>query len=196
MVFDAGRVKADVIWTQKTDMPIQRYQHSASVVGGKIYLIGGWNLQWGPVKRVDEYDPVTDTWTRKADMPTARGFTSTSVVNEKIYVMDGDAEAEPITIVEVYDPATDTWGEGPHTAIARQLPSACIVDGTIYLMGGFNPSVDSSVTFETVEALDLNPAVDFNVDGAVDIDDMLRLIESWGLDKHRSGQLLDLQTPG
>jgi hypothetical protein len=72
--------------------------------------------------------------------------------------------------------------EAPHTSIARQLPSAGVVDGTIYLMGGFNPNVDRLVSFGAVEALDLNPAVDFNADTFVDIDDLLRLIESWGLD--------------
>jgi len=152
IVVGGGRVKADFIWTQEADMPIQRYQHSASVVGGKIYVIGGWDLQWGALTRVDEYDPVTDTWTREADMPTARGFTSASVVNEKIYVMDGDAEAEPISIVEVYDPVTDTWAEQTELPTKRSQFTTSVVDGIIYVIGGYMPSIDSRTGL--VEAYD------------------------------------------
>jgi hypothetical protein len=43
MVIDGGSVKADYIWTRKADMPTTKFEHSTSVVGGKIYSIGGWN---------------------------------------------------------------------------------------------------------------------------------------------------------
>jgi len=136
-----GSASAEGIWTQKADMPTKRYQHSTSVVGGKIYVIGGWNAigewnpQWDALTRVDEYDPAADTWTRKADMPTARGYTSTCVVNEKIYVIGGDA-AGPISIVEVYDPATDTWAEKTKLPTQRWWFSTSVVNGIIYVIGG------------------------------------------------------------
>ena len=142
MVLGSGIAKADYTWTPKADMPTKRYQLSTSVVGGKIYFIGGWNAigewnpQWDALTRVDEYDPTTDTWIRKADMPTARGYTSTCVVNEKIYVIGGDAEAEPISIVEVYDPATDTWAKQTELPTKRWWFSTSVVDGKIYVIGG------------------------------------------------------------
>ena len=50
-------------WTRKADMPIQRSCFSASVVDGKIYVIGGvtGNLHEPSISTVQEYDPVTDT---------------------------------------------------------------------------------------------------------------------------------------
>jgi len=159
IVLSGGRVKADFIWTQKADMPITKYLHSTSVVGGKIYSIGGyhligeWNPQWEDLKRVDEYDPATNTWTRKADIPTARGYTSTCVVNDKIYVLGGDAETQPISIVEVYDPATDTWAEQTELPTKRWSFTTSVVDGIIYVVAGnTNPT-----RVRTVEAYDPKP---------------------------------------
>jgi hypothetical protein len=129
---------------------------------------------------VEEYDPTIDTWTRKADMPTPRLFLTSVAVDGRIYAIGGVSNTnETLPLVEVYDPTTNTWTEGPPLAIAREELSACAVDGTIYVIGGFHR--DNPVALGTVEALDLNPVVDFDSDGAVDIDDLLILIESWGL---------------
>jgi len=79
-------------WTQKADMPTPRWNHSAAVVNGNIYVIGGVAsepsfLNGKELSVVEEYDPATDTWTRKADMPAPRGYLTKSnpVVDGKIY---------------------------------------------------------------------------------------------------------------
>ncbi|HUU19025.1 MAG TPA: kelch repeat-containing protein [Sedimentisphaerales bacterium] len=155
-----GSAKAEFIWKQKADMPTARAWHSTSVVGGKIYVIGGWNAigewnpQWDALTRVDEYDPTTDTWTRKADMPTARGDTSNCVVNEKIYVIGGDVGNEPISIVEVYDPATDTWAEQTELPTRRFWFSTNVVDGIIYVIGGSDANWGGMTHLGTMEAYD------------------------------------------
>ncbi|MHC4207760.1 MAG: kelch repeat-containing protein, partial [Planctomycetota bacterium] len=62
-------------WTKKVDMPTATSLHAASVVDGKIYVIGGtdnlfgWSDYWSTVW---VYDPTTDTWMKKADMPTGK----------------------------------------------------------------------------------------------------------------------------
>jgi hypothetical protein len=159
-------------------------------VDGKIYSIGGLGdgPDWPTLSTVEEYDPATDTWTTKTDMSRPRDDFSTTIVNGNIYAVGGSNRTgnvyAALSLVEVYDPTTDTWAEAPPMSIARMNPSACAVEGTIYVMGGFqpNPGGSAPISIRTVEALDLTPVVDFNGDGAVDISDLLRLIESWGLD--------------
>ena len=150
--------KADVVWAQKADMPTTRYMHSTSVVGGKIYAIGGWGAQWGALTRVDEYDPAAGTWTKKTDMPTARGYTSTCVVNDKVYVIGGDAAGyiSGISAVEVYDPATDTWTRRSNHPTRRIWHSTSVVDGIIYVIGAAvrNESEGWTYHYGTVEAYD------------------------------------------
>jgi hypothetical protein len=78
-------------WTKKVPMPTARYLLDTSVVGGKIYAIGGYNHSiQGPIySTVEVYDPVTDTWTKGDDIPVTTAGLSTSVVDGKIYVIGG-----------------------------------------------------------------------------------------------------------
>jgi N-acetylneuraminic acid mutarotase len=92
-------------WTKKTDMPTARYGLSTSVVGGKIYAIGGFDKDARSLSTMEEYDPVIDKWTKKTDMPTPRSDLSTSVMNGKIYAIGGTQvwPAKGLSTVEEYD---------------------------------------------------------------------------------------------
>ncbi|MBM3235253.1 hypothetical protein FJZ31_03030 [Candidatus Poribacteria bacterium] len=156
-------------WTRKTDMPTPRLNLSTSVVGGKIYAIGGgkdiYSLQ--DYSTVEEYNPATDTWIRKADMPTPRGAHSASVVDGKVYVIGGggalsDGAMEsfldfpPLSTVEVYDPATDTWAKKADMPTARGALSTSVVNGRIYAIGGVTTTKPTTTisTLSTVEEYD------------------------------------------
>jgi N-acetylneuraminic acid mutarotase len=158
MVLGGRKAKADFTWTRKSDMPTWRYNCYTSVVGGKIYAIGGDSA----IKRVDEYDPSTDTWARKADWPNPRPDASTCVVNGKIYVIGGGVwNGSMSTVVEVYDPATDTWAEQTELPSPRYTPPTNVVDGIIYVIGskgGTNYSEWLQFPANIVEAY--NPAAD------------------------------------
>ena len=115
-------------WTQASDIPRARFAHSASVVAGKMYIIGGGDpppSHAGTI--VDVYDPATDTWTTAADRPTTIGVHAAAVVKGKIYTIGGqDAPGTPgISTVYEYDPGLpgasssvspagkllETWGQ-------------------------------------------------------------------------------------
>jgi len=53
-----GNANADCTWRRKADMPTTRYAHSTSVVGGKIYAIGGWNPNWSTIVYVFSLKPM------------------------------------------------------------------------------------------------------------------------------------------
>ena len=174
-------------WARGADRPSPPRKGPVSVVDGKIYSMGGIGdaPNWATLSTVEAYDPATDTWTTKTNMPRPTDDFSSTVSNGKIYAIGGSSGSlTPLSRVEVYDPTTDTWAEAPPISIARMNPSVCAVEGIIYVMGGFqpNPGGSSPISIKTVEALDLTPMVDFNGDDAVDIFDLLRLTESWGLD--------------
>jgi N-acetylneuraminic acid mutarotase len=173
-------------WTRKADMPTPRILMSTSVVDGIIYAIGGTSSQGGSLlSTVEAYDPATNTWTSKAPIPTARCFFSTSVVNGKIYAIGGCAHpynSGTFSSVEAYDPATDTWLKMDNMPTPRKALTTSAVNGKIYAIGGNSvPAFNSCIS--TVEEYNLiPPQPDFNGDGLVDIKDLLKLIESWGLD--------------
>jgi len=141
-------------WTRKADMPTTRSGLSASVVNGKIYVIGGGKDE--PLSIVEEYNPVTDTWTPKTDMPTARFWLSTSVVNGKIYAIGGSTSGFVcLSIVEEYDPTTDTWTKKADMPTPRWGLSTSVVNEKIYAIGGIDASL---LGLSTVEEYD--PATD------------------------------------
>ncbi len=140
-------------WTRKADMPTPMTCCDASVVDGKIYVIGGG----GGLSRVYMYDPSTDTWTRKADIPTPRWFLATSVINSKIYAIGGSTPGEysGLSTVEEYDPVTDTWTRKADMPAGRWALRANVVNEKIYVFGGrfgltseahvyeYNPATDN-----------------------------------------------------
>ena len=154
----AMSLAAEDAWTKKADMPTPRWALSASVVNGKIYIIGGTpdNKLTG-LSTVEEYDPVTDKWAKKADMPTPRSFFSTSVVNGKIYTIGGTPGGElGFSTVEEYDPVTDTWTKKADMPTPRLLFSASVVDRRVYVIGGMPDKNFGGLS--TVEVY--NPAAD------------------------------------
>jgi hypothetical protein len=100
-------------WIRKADMPTARHWLSTSVVGGRIYAIGGWGDGDNILSVVEEYDPVEDKWIKKADMPTTRYRFSASAVNGKVYAIGGGGMNGLTSTVEEYD--TGFAGEGIDT---------------------------------------------------------------------------------
>ena len=145
----------EYIWAQKADMPTARFLHSASVVDGKIYVIGGTAKDMTEaIFPVEVYDPVMDEWTTEANIPAPRAAHSASVVDGKIYVIGG-AESPTVlhsTVLE-YDPAEDTWTTKSDMSTARWFFSTSVVNGKIYAIGGVS-SLTNLVGLSTVEVYD------------------------------------------
>ena len=127
-------------WTTKSEMPTARVGHSASVVDGRIYVIGGSpSCPWcGTILTLEVYEPATDTWTRRGDIPRPIITASTSVVDGKIYAMGGEGTGRR---VDEYDPVTDTWTRKADMPSNRTDLSSSVVDRKIYAIGGDGPAI-------------------------------------------------------
>ena len=126
---------------------------SASVVDGKIYLVGGKHYSsvtpnYNETDINEVYDPSSDTWSVKTPMPTgAQGYASV-VFDNKIYVMGGSRQPNSVgnTLIvdanQVYDAQTDTWSQAEKLPNATSYGAAAVTEGflaplRIYLVGGF-----------------------------------------------------------
>jgi N-acetylneuraminic acid mutarotase len=141
------------VWTKKADLPTPRWALSASVVNGKIYVIGGAaGTAHQSLTTVEEYNPANNAWQKKAYMPTKRFSLSTCIVNGIIYAIGGtqDASWSSRSTVEAYDPTTDTWAKKADIPTSRVAFATSVVDGIIYAIGGYDPITDSCIP--TVEA--------------------------------------------
>jgi N-acetylneuraminic acid mutarotase len=146
--------------------PQQRSYHSAAVVNGKIYVMGGAGADNKPVASVHVYDPDTGTWAARADMPTARALFGASAVGGTIYAVGGTIRGrDKLAVVEAYDTVTDSWTRKADMPTPRNALSTAVVDGKVYAIGGWGydrpeggwESIDRTATgqdFSTVEAYD------------------------------------------
>ncbi|MHC4500953.1 MAG: Kelch repeat-containing protein [Planctomycetota bacterium] len=147
---------AEYNWAQKADMPTARFVHSASVVDGKIYVIGGMTSEPDSVGvwPMEVYDPIADSWVQGEHIPTGGIAMATAVVNGKIYVTGGYAGSGVlISAVQEYNPATDTWTRKADLPTPRFQHAASVVDGKMYAIGGvLTPT--NPVGLSTVEVYD------------------------------------------
>jgi len=142
-------------WTTKSEMPTARGWHSAGVVDGKIYVIGGSPSLWfTPVFTMEVYEPATDSWTQKGNVPCAMSTSFASVVDGKIYSFGGYVCGRR---VDEYDPVTDTWTQKAYMPTYRVALFGSVLDGKIYAIGG-HQGVSSYPGLATVEVYD--PATD------------------------------------
>lgn len=98
-------------WRDVREMSEPKSGHSASVIDGKIYIMGGGfrgNGLYTYLSTIEIYDPKTaktDRWTREPDMPMSKSGHTAEVINGKIYILTGaDTDDAPFATVEVFAP--------------------------------------------------------------------------------------------
>ena len=125
-------------WTLRPSMQIARYGAGAVTVGGKIYLIGGFDNTGKALNTVSVYDPVTNTWLQdKKPMPTARGWFGIAA-DDHIYVICGFDGYTTLSTVHEYDPAQDKWVSWPGPRCSLYGMVAAVLEDGIYTVGGID----------------------------------------------------------
>ena len=68
-------------WQSRAPMPSARTEVAAAEVGGKIFVIGGYD-KGGQL--VEEYDPAKDSWRARASLPKPLHHVGAAAINGKI----------------------------------------------------------------------------------------------------------------
>lgn len=133
------------IWTVgKENMPTKRQAAAATVIGNKIYVMGGYVCSSSGCTKYDNlevYDTTEKRWLVETDpMPMLRPtyYPMAVTMNNKIYAFGGSSLSGMLDTVQVYNPQINTWQDDtamplPGTAFSDSSDS--IIDGTIYVVG-------------------------------------------------------------
>ena len=126
-------------WATLTTPPRPHRSGMAGVIGGKLYVVGGWDGT-GYGGQLDVYDPAANRWTTKASMPRERFDAAAVALGGKLYVIGGFVRdpdttfttVSPVRTTTVYDPATDTWTRKAPlpTALGFVAASRVVLDGS------------------------------------------------------------------
>lgn len=108
-------------WAALPSLPVGRSSFDAAVIGNKIYVVGGWNLQgdadtqWQDSALSFDLSSEKKNWQEIAKPPFHRRALSLAACNGKLYVVGGmTKEGGPTTKTAIYDPATNQWSDGPN----------------------------------------------------------------------------------
>jgi Kelch motif protein len=111
-------------WRSLPDLPQPRSSHDAVLVGRKLWVLGGWNLQgssegtWTRDALVLDLDAPQRGWRKQAQGWVRRAAAAASWKGKVLALGGLDEEAEISRRVDVFDPATQVWSRGP------ELPGA------------------------------------------------------------------------
>jgi N-acetylneuraminic acid mutarotase len=139
-------------WVILPPVPTNRIGPGAAAVGGKFYLMGGYEATY--YKSVDVYDPAARTWSTANPMAYDHYFFQPVVLNGKIYAVGGDNYGG--NHVEVFDPITGNWSNVGSLNVGRKSLGAAVANGKIYAMGGYSPTTNAYVT----EVEEYDPGLD------------------------------------
>jgi hypothetical protein len=119
---------------------------SASMVEGKIYVIGGYHVaangDEASSNKVHRFDPATNAWLSDgADIPVAIDDQVQVVWRDSlIYVVTGWSNTTNVANVQIYNPSTDTWATGtsvPNNNSYKAFGASGLISGnTILYIGG------------------------------------------------------------
>ena len=143
-------------WSSGAAIPTALLVPAVGVLGGQIYLVGGYN--GAPLADTQIYNPATNTWSTTTPLPIPTNSATAAVVNNILYVIGGstDGSNSQTNRVWAYSPKTKKWSAKTAMHTARQDAPAVVEKNIIYVIGGFNGSRSSGKPLATVESY--NPA--------------------------------------
>jgi hypothetical protein len=145
-------------WTQARPMLTHRSEHGAAVLGGKIYVVGGFSgpdrNYTGVSREVEVYDPGADAWSKVAPIPDALHHAAVSASDSLLYVTGGYMTSDDpragsawveVKTTWVYDPRSDKWSRAADMPQPRAAHASAFVNGKLYVIGGLAASVSTGL---------------------------------------------------
>jgi len=123
-------------WERKADYPMPNSSPFACSYNGKIYCMGGSDVNARPYSEVYMYDPDLDQWIPKTKLLSPRMGMSINVLGDKFYVIGGHSPQGTVSVIDVYDPIQDKWVDQIKMTEGRSWHGSVIIDGELYVIGG------------------------------------------------------------
>ena len=139
---DGSSIGPALAWKQAAPSPLARVEAPAAVVDGRLYVFGGFTDDLNASRRVDVYDPATDTWSRKRDMPAGVTHLNAAVDGPHIWFAGGFKGKHPgaaTTEVWKYEVAADRWAPGPPLPEPRAGGGLAVAEHRLHYFGGYLP---------------------------------------------------------
>ncbi len=144
-------------WVYTTSMPSGgRVGASCASLGGRLYVVGGYNRDRGPTPVMDDvdcFDTYLFKWIQKNKLPQPRCHANLVEALGDLYLIGGRTKVpgQPISSMASilkYTSSEDTWKHLTNMCTPRHDAGCTVFGDTIYIIGGIqspSPSCLSSV---------------------------------------------------
>lgn len=132
-------------WEALPQLPEARSSHDVVVIGGKLIIVGGWNMKgkdpsvWANTLNILDLSSAKPEW-KEVPQPFERRALMAAAYEGKMYVIGGiDPKNQVLRAVSIFDPVTSTWTEGPELPKGPLLgfaPAAGLHQGRLYVSVG------------------------------------------------------------
>ncbi len=127
---------ADRSWAPGTTKPTAVTDAQAVLIGGRIYVPGGRDVDGRPVDVLEIYNPRTDAWETGAELPAPRSGHALVALDGRLLLFGGwDGSAFSASVFE-YTPEEDRWQALNDMPTARGFAAAAVVAGRVFVIGG------------------------------------------------------------
>ncbi|VDP73334.1 unnamed protein product, partial [Schistosoma curassoni] len=123
-----------------SDLPSRRCRTGVAVLGGLIYVVGGFNGALR-VRSVEVYDLLRNTWHSGPNMECRRATLGVAVLNGLIYAVGGFDGTVGLNSAEVLDIWSGSWRPIPSMTYQRSSVGVGALDGKLYAVGGYDGTV-------------------------------------------------------
>jgi non-specific serine/threonine protein kinase len=122
-------------WRKLSPVPTPRTEIGAVLMGGRIFVMGGFNAAGVTVPTVEAYNIATDRWSARRAMPLAVNHPMAAAGDDTIYLVGGHTQEGPPTD-RAFAFANGGWEELPRMPEPRAAGGAAVVDGLLYVVAG------------------------------------------------------------
>lgn len=137
-------------WKQVSPCPVARFEASGVVVEDELWVMGGFlSSALDVTKRIDIYDPVTDTWRLGPELPGAE--THPGVVSlGRDFMLVGGFEGNVLDRLSTagvwrWNSASASWSAGPDLPSPRAAVFAALIGNDLHAAGGL--AIDGNTDF-------------------------------------------------
>ncbi len=127
-------------WTTLASKPTAVTGIEAALIGEKIYVPGGKQIDGSYSNALEVYDPRQNAWETRAAMPTGLNDYALTAYEGNLFVLGGWDGKHFSDKVFRYDPDQDRWETRDLLPGGRTESAAAALDGRIILLGGRDAS--------------------------------------------------------
>jgi len=125
-------------WNNGKDMLVPVYDACSSVIGGKLYIVGGKDKENKILNDMSVYDIELDQWSKQTPLIIPISGCSAFNYDGKLYVAGGENLDGSQKIIYQFDPENQIWTDIGQMNLPRSNFASTLITSQLYILGGSN----------------------------------------------------------